>query len=97
MMDDMNDPQAMGLMNQLIREKRLDKWDEWKDKVLHSDKVSWWEDVPSQGKITISLHNPFGADEVIDYYPKANKVLIRKDNDWKKPGLKWLIENLVNG
>lgn len=33
---------------------------------------------------------------IIDYYPKANKLLIRKDNKWIKPGLKWIINNLTN-
>jgi hypothetical protein len=30
----------------------------------------------------------------LDYYPKANKVLIRKENKWIKPGLNWLYKNL---
>lgn len=33
---------------------------------------------------------------IIDYFPKANNLLIRKDNKWKKPGLKWMIENILN-
>lgn len=32
---------------------------------------------------------------IIDYYPKANKILIRKGNKWIKPGLKWLIKNIL--
>lgn len=32
---------------------------------------------------------------LLDYYPKANKILVRKDNKWEKPGLKWMINNLT--
>jgi hypothetical protein len=31
---------------------------------------------------------------IIDYYSKANKILIRKENKWIKPGLQWIIHNL---
>ena len=33
---------------------------------------------------------------VIDYFPKANKLLIRKDNKWIKPGLKWIVNELID-
>ena len=33
---------------------------------------------------------------IIDYFPKANKLLVRKDNKWIKPALKWIINNLTN-
>jgi len=33
---------------------------------------------------------------VLDYFPKANKVLIRKSNQWKNQGLKWIKENILN-
>jgi len=32
---------------------------------------------------------------IIDFFPKANSVLIRKDNNWKKPGLKWIKKNIL--
>lgn len=37
------------------------------------------------------FNTPFGD---LDFYPKANKVLIRKDNKWIKPGLNWIMKNL---
>ena len=37
-------------------------------------------------------NTPFGD---LDFYPKANKVLIRKDNKWIKPGLNWIYKNLL--
>lgn len=42
-------------------------------------------------KYTISTEN-YG---VLDYFPKVNKLLIRKKNKWIKPGLKWIINNLL--
>ena len=30
----------------------------------------------------------------LDFYPKANKLLIRKQNKWIKPGLNWLLNKL---
>lgn len=32
----------------------------------------------------------------VDFFPKCNKVLIRKDNRWLKPGLRWILNNLLN-
>jgi hypothetical protein len=32
---------------------------------------------------------------IIDYFPKSNKLLIRNKNKWIKPGLKWIISNLL--
>jgi hypothetical protein len=37
----------------------------------------------------------YGIYGTIDYFPKANKLLIRKDNKWIKPGLRWLIKNII--
>lgn len=31
---------------------------------------------------------------IVDYYPKSNKVLIRKDNEWISNGLDWMIKEL---
>ena len=32
---------------------------------------------------------------IVDYFPKSNKLLIRNKNKWIKPGLKWIISNLL--
>ena len=32
----------------------------------------------------------------LDFYPKANKVLIRQENEWIKPALRWMIANVLN-
>lgn len=33
---------------------------------------------------------------IVDYFPKANKLLIRKDNQWMPIGLDWIIKHLMN-
>lgn len=83
-----NDLKVIGLMTKALREKRLEKFKDMFLEQLSTDNytVEYMERVH---RFTI-LDTPFG---IIDFYPKANKILIRKDNDWKKPGLKWLINN----
>lgn len=80
-----NDLKALGIGKQLIREERNERFeDKWLPKlqakcnVKHDDQM---------GRYTFEL-NGFG---VMDFYPKANKLLIRKLNKWKQPALKWLI------
>ena len=51
--------------------------------------------VENNHKFTIDTDAQEEKFGVIDYFPKANKVLIRKDNKWIKPGLKWIITNLL--
>ena len=86
-----NDLKALGLYNKALREKRLERWgDEWKSKIIGSDKVKLYEEFPQQGKITLHLND----GNIIDYYPKSNKLLIRKENEWKTAGLNRLIKML---
>jgi len=77
----------LGAANKIMREERIERFeDTWLNKllaktnVLHDHKSGKYE----------MYHEKFGS---IDFYPKANKVLIRKQNKWIKPGLKWLIKN----
>lgn len=48
---------------------------------------------PSVGKITIVTFSDYG---VVDYFPKANKVLIRKYNEWVEGGNGWIRKKLIN-
>lgn len=50
--------------------------------------------VPFNGiKITIDTQSDeFG---IVDYFVKANKILIRKDNKWEEHGLRWIENNLM--
>jgi len=90
-----NDLAYLGKMQQVLREKRLEKWDDWKDKILLSPFVIGYEENISQGKITMTISTDKLEEQTIDFFPKANKVLIRKRNEWNKMGLKWLITNLI--
>lgn len=82
-----NDIKSFALMCKALREQRCERFDKWLPIIQSQYDVVLRPN--SSYQITTQK---FG---IIDYFPKANKVLIRKDNDWKKPGLKWLIDNLT--
>jgi hypothetical protein len=83
-----NDIKAFGLLTKALRESRSEKFvDGW------LEPLSMRYDVKEDNhKYTITTQD-YG---VLDYFPKANKLLIRKENKWVKPGLKWIINNLMN-
>lgn len=83
-----NDFRAMSLMNQGLREERAENFDETYLGPLES---KYDVTLRSNGSyaITTTVHG------VVDFFPKANKLLLRKDNKWIKPGLKWIINNLL--
>ena len=82
---DENDFKALGLGKQLIREERSERFEEtWLPKLEAKCNVKHDAQI---GRYTFELKG-YGA---MDFYPKANKLLIRKLNKWKKPALKWLI------
>jgi len=84
-----NNLKAIGAYTKVLREERLERFENYKDKLLHEGyNLTEYED---QGKITIEPTN-YGA---IDYYPKANKILIRKQNKWLTAGLRWIKNNLL--
>lgn len=71
------------------REERAEKFPEYVEFLLKKGfDVTYHE---SQGKYTIDPTD-YGT---VDYYPKVNKGLIRKDNKWIKPGLRWIVTNLL--
>ena len=85
-----NDLKAMGLYTKVLREERAERFENYKDKLLQAGyNLTEFEE---QGKFTIEPTN-FGT---IDYYPKSNKVLIRKKNKWITGGLRWIIGSLLN-
>ena len=88
-----NDLAYMGKMKQVYREQRLEKFQDadyisrLKAKGLSVKELNYGT------KITIGdKTDKFG---IIDYFPKANKVLIRKDNRWIIGGLNWINQNLI--
>lgn len=78
-----NDFKAMRITSQMIREKRLETFQEkWLEKV---SAVFTVVERPN-GSYSITTDR----NGIIDYYPKANKVLVRKDNKWHNNGLNFL-------
>lgn len=84
-----NDLKALGIGKKVLREERNERFE---DKYLEQIKSKYevYGDANS-GKYTID-DTEFG---VIDFFPKANKILIRKENKWMTGGLKWIKENLL--
>lgn len=82
-----NDFKSFNLLCKALREKRSEKFEEY----LPVISLRYTVKERTNGSYTIETQD-YG---VIDYFPKANKLLIRKDNSWKKPGLKWIINNLM--
>jgi len=84
-----NDLKALGVYTKVLREERYERFENYKEKLLQKGyNLTEYE---ANGKITIE-NTPFG---IVDYFPKANKILIRRSNDWKTMGLKWIITNLL--
>lgn len=71
------------------RQKRFKKFGKYKDKLISAGyTVTFFE---QQSKFSIE---PSGFG-VIDYYPKANRLLFRKENRWISDGLNWIYANLL--
>jgi hypothetical protein len=89
-----NDLKAMGLYNKSLREGRLERFE---DTHLTQLLRAGYDvaHIEEQGKYTIDTDIQETKYGLVDYYPKANKILIRKQNKWIKPGLKWIIKNLL--
>lgn len=86
-----SDFKSLSLLNKSMREARLERFEDYQLKLEQAKCII----VPFNGqKVVIDTQlDKFG---IIDYFPKANKVLIRKNNIWKTQGLKWLITNLLS-
>ena len=84
-----NDFKALSLYTKSLREGRLENFQNTYLQVLLKKGYEVAED---NYKYTIDTNDKFG---IIDFFPKANKLLIRKDNKWIKPGTQWIIKNLL--
>lgn len=83
-----NDLKAMGLFTRSLREKRIEVFEnEW---LARLNEVV---DVEERDNGSYSFYTD--AYDTIDFYPKANKLLIRKENKWIKPGLQWIVKKLI--
>lgn len=82
---------VQALRTKIMREERMESFKEkWLSKLQERYSVRYYE---LAEKFSIDTgQRMFG---VIDYFPKSNGVLIRKGNKWEKPGLTWIIGNLL--
>lgn len=86
-----NDFQAMSLLNKSLREHRLEKFQDY----IIPLQEKGYDVVEMVHKYTIDTDAQSVHFGIVDYFPKANKILIRKDNQWVKPGLNWIRKNLL--
>jgi hypothetical protein len=86
-----NDIKAMGIYTKVVREERAERFENYRERLLKENyNLTEYE---AQGKVTI-YPTKFG---IVDFYPKSNKILIRKENKWIAGGLRWIIGSLLNG
>lgn len=89
-----NDLRALGLMKGSLREARHERFtEEFLSKLLEKGYDIAINE--SDGRYTIDTDSCGKIYGIVDYYPKANNLLIRKNNAWIKPGLKWIVEKLL--
>jgi hypothetical protein len=84
-----NDLAALGKYVKVLRQERKEKFEE-----------TWLEKLQEQTEVIKRDNGSYTFDSkygVIDFFPKANKLLIRKQNKWKKPALKFIVRNILNG
>ncbi len=86
-----SDISYMAKMNKSMREARLERFEDGYAEKLESNKCIV---IPFNGsKVVIDTQTEkYG---VVDYYPKANKILIRKNNKWLTQGLRWINDMLL--
>lgn len=83
-----NDLAYLGKSTKALRAERKEKFEE-----------TWLEKLQEQTEVTKRDNGSYTFDSkygIIDFFPKANKLLIRKQNKWKKPALKFIIRNILN-
>lgn len=86
-----NDFKAMSLLNKSLRENRLERFQDY----IIPLQQKGYDVVEDNFKYTIDTDAQSIMYGIIDYFPKANKLLIRKQNRWIKPGLAWITKNLL--
>ncbi|MDD4972033.1 MAG: hypothetical protein PHT07_21610 [Paludibacter sp.] len=85
-----NDFKAMGISKQAIRESRNEKFEE-----------KWLPKLKKKFGVNIVFIESMGCWSIyrlpdnVDFYPKANKIFIHGKKEWIKPGLTWIIKNLL--
>lgn len=85
-----NDMAFLGQMKKAIRQERVEKAQPWIENLKNNPEVISLEYLEDLGKYIINT-DKFG---IIDYFPKANKILIRRQNKWITRGLNWIRNNI---
>lgn len=83
-----NDIKSFSLLCKALRESRSERF---VDDYLPLLRKRYPVELRSNGSHSITTQD-YG---IVDYYPKVNKILIRKTNSWIKPGLRWILNNLL--
>ena len=87
--DDDNDFKYLNLSTKLIRAKRAEKAGVLTERLI----AKGFEVTTGHAAGCITIRpTDYG---IVDFYPKANKVLIRTNNAWKTDGKQWIIKNLL--
>jgi len=84
-----NDLRGIGLGKQLIRAERNESFE---DNWLPKFKEKLGESIFKDNKKC--CYTIIYSNETYDFYPKANKVLIRSKNKWKTAALRFLMTTL---
>lgn len=86
-----NDLAYLGKMRKVRRQEKVEVFALWLELLLKADNTISVIEHDIQGKFEIKTTN-YG---VVDYYPKADKVLIRRENKWNTKGLNWLKKHII--
>ena len=86
--DSDNDFRCLNWARKIQRAKRKEKFEEkWLPKLMRNEVV-----VTDWGNKYVICYIENDTQKTVDYYPKANKSLIRHLNKWVHPGLDWIIK-----
>ena len=84
-----NDLIALGLHTKALREERSERVVQWLPSLREKCISVNYDD---KQYCYLIEHSKYG---VIKFYPKANKIFQVRKEKWIKPGLKWLVTNII--
>lgn len=88
-----NDLVYLGKARKMYRQERLETFVEFYEKLIVEPLITSITEHTIQGKFEIKTTTKYG---IVDYYPKADKILIRYSNTWKTKGLNWIKKFLIS-
>lgn len=86
-----NDFAYMAAMRKVKRQERVEVFEDYLKKLKNIKSITFLNSDLIQGKHTFNT-DKYG---IIDYYPKADRLLIRKTNKWYHHGLNWLKQTFL--